>query len=70
MLLLSRKKDEQIILTVPPSNETRRIVVSVVELQRGQVRLGVKAPKSVIVDRAEIDVRRNRDSVGPIHSSP
>ena len=47
MLVLSRKKNESIKI-----NDDITIVV--VEISRDKVRLGVEAPKSVIVDRLEV----------------
>jgi carbon storage regulator len=47
MLVLSRKKDEAIIL-----GDDIKIVV--VEIREGKVRLGVEAPKEVPVHRQEI----------------
>lgn len=50
MLVLSRKKGEVIVLTL----EGKRIEITVVDLDRGKVRLGVDAPKVVTVNRLEI----------------
>lgn len=47
MLVLSRKKNESIIIS-------DNIVVMVVDLQGGTVRLGIDAPKEVTVHRREI----------------
>ncbi|HUT88394.1 MAG TPA: carbon storage regulator CsrA [Thermoguttaceae bacterium] len=47
MLVLSRKKDESIII-----NEN--IVVTIVEIRSGKVRLGIEAPEEVTVHRREI----------------
>ena len=47
MLVLSRKKNEQIVIG-------DRIFVTVVDVGRGNVRLGVDAPKDVPVHRKEV----------------
>lgn len=47
MLVLSRKKDESIII-----NDT--IVVTIVEIRRDKVRLGFEAPKDVPIHRREV----------------
>lgn len=52
MLVLTRQVGEEIII----DNSIRVIVVAV---QHGKVRLGIEAPRSVPVDRAEIHVRRS-----------
>jgi carbon storage regulator len=50
MLVLSRKLGERIVID-------DRIVVTVVKLNHGQVRLGIKAPREIAVFREEIDPR-------------
>jgi carbon storage regulator len=47
MLVLSRKKNESIIIN-------DNIVVTVVEIRGDKVRLGIVAPKSVTVHRQEV----------------
>ena len=47
MLVLSRKKNESIII-----NE--HIVVTVVEIRGDKVRLGIQAPKDIPIHRSEI----------------
>ena len=47
MLVLSRKKNESIIID-------ENIVVTVVEIHGGKVRLGIEAPKEVTVHRREV----------------
>jgi carbon storage regulator len=48
MLVLSRKKNEAIMIGEPP------IVVAVVEIRGDKVRLGVDAPNNVPVHRQEV----------------
>ena len=54
MLVLSRRVGEKIVIG-------EGIVVTVVEIQRDKVRLGVEAPRSVPVHRQEIADRIQRE---------
>ncbi len=47
MLVLSRKKNESIIID-------ERIVITVVEVRGDKVRLGIEAPREVPVHRSEV----------------
>lgn len=47
MLVLSRKKNESIVIN-------DRIVITVVEVRGDKVRLGIEAPKDVSIHRQEI----------------
>ncbi|WP_437204731.1 carbon storage regulator CsrA [Planctomicrobium sp. SH664] len=47
MLVLSRKKNESIVID-------DRIVISVVEIRGDKVRLGIEAPKDVPIHRHEV----------------
>jgi carbon storage regulator len=51
MLVLSRRLGEAIVVA-------DNIVVQVVEIRKGRVRLGIEAPRDVIVERSEL--RSNR----------
>lgn len=55
MLVLSRKKDESIIIS-------DIITVTVVEIRGEKVRLGIEAPKEVSVHRQEVwlDIQRKK----------
>ncbi len=55
MLVLSRHKDESIIIG-------GNIEVTVVHIQGDKVRLGITAPKDVRVDRKEIHELREREA--------
>ena len=62
MLVLSRKKDESVVI-----NNNIRIVV--VEIRGDKVRLGVEAPKEVPVHRSEVyEAINNADPAKPIPS--
>ena len=47
MLVLSRKKNEQIVID-------DNIVLTVVQIRDGKVRVGIEAPKSIPVHREEV----------------
>lgn len=62
MLVLSRRVGEEIILTIPPSTEERRVTMKVVEYRRGdKVRIGVSAPDEIEVDRAEVRAEKDAE---------
>ncbi len=58
MLVLSRHRDEEIVITVGDVE----IVITVVDIRGDKVRLGIKAPPEVPVHRREIyeAIRRER----------
>lgn len=51
MLVLSRKLGEEIFLDVPPSDRRRTITVTLADLDRGKVRIGITAARDVTVFR-------------------
>ena len=51
MLVMSRKPEETIVI------DGGRVVITVLEIHNGVVRLGVEAPKSVIIHRGEVQAR-------------
>lgn len=64
MLVLSRKKDESIVI----NND---IIVTVVEIRGDKVRLGIVAPREVSVHRQEIyDAIHGVDNSAPTASTP
>jgi carbon storage regulator CsrA len=64
MLILSRKTDEVVQITVPPSEVAQVIKVMVVDIRADKARIGFDAHKSIMVHRAEI--QRIVDVEGPI----
>lgn len=64
MLVLSRKKNESIVI----NND---ITIVVVEIRGDKVRLGVEAPKEVPVHRREVydAIKRNEAAANPTNSS-
>jgi len=59
MLVLSRKKDEKIILKMPNTSD---IVITIVNIDnRNKVRVGIEADKEVTVLRSELEPTYNND---------
>ena len=63
MLVLTRKVGEKI-------NIGDDIVLSVLEINRGNVRLGIDAPKSVRVFRQEVYERIKEENLGSSQGTP
>jgi sRNA-binding carbon storage regulator CsrA len=53
MLILTRKSQDEIVITVPPSTEEREIRVIVTKAS-GLVKLGFEADESINIVRAEL----------------
>lgn len=62
MLILSRHKDESIVIGDD-------IEITVVEIRDGKVRLGIEAPRHVPVDRKEIRVSKDREFMEVSHAN-
>lgn len=60
MLVLSRKKDESIIVRVPGHEDVKLTVVRVDNMNK--VRIGVEADKDVVILRAELEESRKEFS--------
>lgn len=56
MLVLSRKKDESIIVRIPGQEDVRLTVVRIDNMNK--VRIGVEADKEVVILRAELEESR------------
>ena len=65
MLVLSRKRDESIIIG-------ENIVLTIVDIRGDKVRLGIEAPTTVPVHRKEVHdaLQRERSAAGPTIPSP
>ncbi|QDT52096.1 hypothetical protein Pan44_01050 [Caulifigura coniformis] len=63
MLVLSRKKNESIVID-------DRIVITVVEIRGDKVRLGIQAPRDVPVHRQEVYEALQKDAEQPPIESP
>ena len=64
MLVLSRMKDEQIVIRVP--GRENPIYITLVEPRGDRARIGVHADKDIRVDRLEVDELRQKGS----HETP
>jgi len=56
MLVLTRKKDETVVLRMMDGT---CVNIKITDIRGNHVRVGVDAPKSVSVDRGEVDLERN-----------
>jgi len=54
MLILTRYANEDVIITVPPSEKPRTIVVRAVEIDGRRMRLGFTAESEVVINRMEV----------------
>jgi carbon storage regulator CsrA len=61
MLVLSRKKDETIIVRIPGKEDIRLTVVRIDNMNK--VRIGVEAEKDVVVLRSELDGKIEKTAV-------
>lgn len=69
MLVLSRKRNEKLMFTVPASDQPTEIVLTVVDVRGDRVRLGSEAPREVIVDRAEVYLAKQREKLAATEGS-
>ena len=60
MLVLSRKEGEKIFIG-------EDIKITVLEISKSQVRIGIEAPKTIEVDREEIREHKNRERLDQAH---
>lgn len=64
MLVLSRKKNESIVID-------DRIVITIVEIRGDKVRLGIEAPRDVSVHRSEVfEAIRAEQAAATAHTPP
>lgn len=72
MLVLSRKRDESIVIdAVTPHGIPCQISVTVVEVRGDKVRLGVEAPREVPVHRREVyDAIQRQTSQSSAEAAP
>lgn len=61
MLVLSRKKDETIIMRIPGHEDIKLTVVRIDNMNK--VRIGVEADKDVVILRSELDVKDTKKEV-------
>jgi carbon storage regulator len=63
MLILARRTTES--LQIGPD-----ITVTVLAIHGNQVRLGITAPRAIVVDRAEVHARKQREYMGAPDEKP
>jgi carbon storage regulator len=61
MLILARRPNESLVIG-------NNITLTVLGIQGNQVRLGITAPRDVVVDRAEVHQRKLREPAASAHS--
>lgn len=61
MLVLSRNRLEAVVIRTP-GGEVITVTVAEVDSRTGKVRLGFDAPRSVTVDRAEVDAAKRAEA--------
>jgi carbon storage regulator CsrA len=61
MLILSRKVNEKVIITIPGVGVVEVYVVGIQHQRKTAVRLGFNAPKEIIIHREEI-IERQKDA--------
>ena len=68
MLVLSRKLGEKVVISGKDLGLAEDIVVTVVDIDRGKIRLGFEAPRHVGVNRHEIDtaIKQNTRTVATV----
>ena len=62
MLVLSRKKNESIVID-------ENIVITVVDIRGDKIRLGIQAPRDVAVHRSEVYEAIRREQAAPTPTS-
>ena len=65
MLILTRRTGESTDLTVPPSTTETKMKMTILGVKGNQVRFGIAAPRSVIIDREEITERKKLEGDCP-----
>ena len=58
MLVLSRKVQEKVYVSVPTERGEVLIEVVLVDIDRSKVRIGVNAPRDCLIEREEIRAKR------------
>ena len=61
MLILTRRPKESLVIA-------ENITVTILAINGNQVRLGINAPKHIVVDRSEVHARKLRELTAPAHS--
>jgi carbon storage regulator len=67
MLVLTRRPEDGLVLTLPGSGE--RIVITVLGVEGDKVKLGIAAPKTVTVLRQELCDAVREQNLASVHSA-
>ena len=62
MLVLQRRADERVVITIPPSRSTTTVYVEVCDIDRNRTRLGFDGPDEVIFMREELIPAHQREA--------
>lgn len=63
MLVLSRTRNEEVVLVVPPSDKQTEIVCTVADIRGDKVRMGWTAPIETTIRRREVQDRSEEHNV-------
>lgn len=61
MLVLTRERDQRVVIVVPPSDTPVKLEVTVADLLGSKARIGFDAPAHVSIDRKEVYDSKQRD---------
>jgi sRNA-binding carbon storage regulator CsrA len=61
MICLRREAGDEVVITVPPSTESRRIVISTYQIRESYVKLGFVADRDIAIYRGEIQTLVDAD---------
>lgn len=64
MLAVTRRENETIVITVPPSDKPQRIEVMVCQVGQRRARLGVTADRTISIHRGEVQERVDAEARG------
>ncbi len=57
MLVLSRRRGEEVVIIVPPSDKPTMVTIKMCSVVEGKVRFGLTAPAEVKINRGEVQRR-------------
>lgn len=60
MLVLSRKRNEKVIISIPPSNGIQQIEVELVDIRGDKARIGFSAADTIAIHRKEVQEAINK----------
>lgn len=68
MLVLKRRRGEQIFITVPPSSVEQKIVLTQcsIDAPRGAASIGIEAPLNILISRDNAKISKNQFTVAKV----